>query len=408
MTPKDDLVAKCVATTGDAFCTNIPDSHAGRRSKPQPNRFCQAQFSRDGTSIVTESADRCIRTFILPEDLLDETTQPHNLSAYCSTRLPSAVSSLALYPHFNLHDTSTTVFLSGSTDLPITLTNAIHDGDVHAKYPFVHSSTEVYLGPNSLAWGREGTHFVAGSKNQIAVFDASYDGSGPVVTHKTAAGRKQNKLYGGQSTLGCRGIVTALSIRSDGLLAAGTTEREIGLYANEGSGECLTSFSVAADPGRLNPMKGTGVMQLAWSPDGTYLLAAERQSTGIHVYDMRNTLRRVSWLSGRQADTTQRLGIDVVPTAMGSEVWAGGTDGCVRMWKDPGFVEGEQAPDAVVKLHETSVSGAVWHPGGAVLATCSGQRTSKPDEPFTDENNVSMNFDVEVHPPENTLSIWTV
>ena len=98
---------------------------------------------------------------------------------------------------------------------------------------------------------------------------------------------------------GCRGIVSALSVNPEGILAAGSFLREIGLYEHHGSGECTTTFSLAPASGEVDVAKGAGITQLAWSPCGTYLLVAERQSDIIQVFDMRNTIGRVSWLSSQ-------------------------------------------------------------------------------------------------------------
>ena len=231
------------------------------------------------------------------------------------------------------------------------MNNVFYNEFKHAKYPFINATTEEYISPSSLAWTRDGSRFVAGSLNRISVFDAAVDGSGPISEHKTAAGRKEKKLYGAEGKRGCRGIVSALSMSSDGILAAGTLDRQIGLYANQGSGECVTAFSIADTFDSPISLRGVGITHLAWSSDGKYLLAAERRSDVIQVYDVRNTMQRVAWLSGRKADTMQKLGIDVVPTVSGYEAWAGGTDGCVRMWKYAGSIEGDHAPDGEFKAH---------------------------------------------------------
>lgn len=349
--------AKCVATTGDTFCKSIRDCHQGQGNKQydqsDSNLFREAQFSGDGTTIVTHSQDQCLRAFVLPPDLLDDTYEPYELSPYSSVSSPSNIQSYALYPNFDLQDASTTVALSAAKDFSIRLMNILYSGAVHASYPLINPTTEAYISPNSLVWTRAGSHFVAGSKGLLSVFDCSYDGSGPVVQQKTALGRAERKQLGPSSTLSRGGIFTALSISGDGLLAAGTTNREVTIYANEGSGECVASFSVAAESvDEKSIITGHGVMQLAWSPDERYLFVAERLSVGIQVYDMRNTLSRVSWLGGRRANTPQRLGISVITTANGCELWSGGNDGCVRMWKDPGQQASEQVPDEVLQLHE--------------------------------------------------------
>lgn len=356
MTTTTALNAKCVATTGDTFCKTIADFHVGepnaRYNRSDSNHFREAQFSGDGTTIVTYSEDQCLRTFVLPIDLLDDTKHPHGLASHCISESPSSIQSYALYPTFDLQNPSTTLTLSAAKDLPIRLSNVLHYDTLHSAYPLINPTTEEYVSPNSLVWTRDGSHFIAGSMNQISVFDSSYDGSGPVLQHKTAPGKAEKRRYGKSSPQSCSGIFSALSISPDGMVAGGTSQREVTLYANEGSGECVSSFSVAARAGRRDPTTGNGVVHLAWSPSGTYLFIAERQSDGIQVYDVRKTLNRVAWLSGRNARTMQRLGTDVVPTADGCEIWAGGNDGCVRIWKNPGEHSGEQAPDGILDLHD--------------------------------------------------------
>ena len=138
-----------------------------------------------------------------------------------------------------------------------------------------------------------------------------------------------------------KGIVSALGISSEGILAAGTLTRHVGLYGDEGGGDAMAVFSVASEDAEL---AGGGVTQTVWSPCGRYLYVAERRSDGVLVYDVRVAGRRLGWLKGRRARTHQRLGIEVVPTATGNEVWAGGTDGVVRGWENSWQKEGVQEP----------------------------------------------------------------
>ena len=58
----------------------------------------------------------------------------------------------------------------------------------------------------------------------------------------------------------------------------------------------------------------------------------------------------------------------------GGEVWAGGTDGVVRVWEGLGRSEGRVDADWGFKAHGDVVVGVGVHPGGGVLASCSGQR----------------------------------
>lgn len=61
------------------------------------------------------------------------------------------------------------------------------------------------------------------------------------------------------------------------------------------------------------------------------------------VYDIRVAGKLLGWLAGREADTNQRLGIDVCVGTAGTggfEVWAGGQDGVVKVWEGVGGVQG--------------------------------------------------------------------
>ena len=391
-----DLQPRCIASTGVSFNGRIDaaSTQADTDCKYRNNFFKETQFSPDGTAVVTHNDDGGIRTFVLPQDLLDESSQPHDLAPYSILPSPTNVQSYALYPGFSLQDLSTTLILSAPVDQPLRLTNALDSSLTHAKYPYVHSKTEAYIAPNSLAFHSDGNHFVAGAHGSVAIFDTSRINEGPMAMHIT----KPKDPKRAATSMRDGSLIMSLSVSTDNYLAAGSANRSVGIFSSAGHGPCQTAFSVAPD--RSDPdattYSGTGITSLSWTPDGNYLLVGERQSDGIHVYDVRNQLRRVAWLAGRNALTTQRLGISTIPTASGLEVWAGGMDGSLRMWQSPGRVEGIQQPDAVLSgMHGDSVSSAVWHHGGAVLATCSGQRR----------------FDDEVYPstgPDSSLKIWTV
>lgn len=408
------LAAHCVATAGNVLSSVHKANELNRgnekRRKLQHSRdvecFTQAQFSKNGRAIITQNGGQALRSFNLPSDLFDKSEQQHLLESHIVLDSPTPIQSYAIHPDYDLQDPSTTLILSSSKDLPISLSNSTHTKLIPSNYPLINPTTEAHITASSLLWTKNGTHFIAGSANQFAIFDAEYPGSGPVATHKTAQSKHQARATGMGSTRGCKGTITTLSASHDGVLAAGTRQRNIALYQQEGSGEYITHFSLAPAPGHGAAFKGTGVTQLAWDPSGTYLLVAERQSDGISVFDMRNTYQRVAWLSGRKAMTLQKLGIDVLATAPGYEVWAGGTDGCVRAWRDPGTVEGVQEPDAEIKVHDGAVASAIWHPQGEVLATCCG--TQDRSSGGFDSLDDSDDGETTTHLGDNSLKLWTL
>lgn len=164
---------------------------------------------------------------------------------------------------------------------------------------------------------------------------------------------KRKQIVGGG--VGMKGIVSALAINpsGDGILAAGTFTRHVGLYSSNGSGELLGTFNVAKTDANRS-IGGRGVTQLAWSPCGRYLYIAERKSDGVLVYDIRVTGQMLGYLRGRKAMTNQRMDIDVVSAGVDSahEVWAGGTDGFMRVWRNPIYSAGGQDPDGEFKVHD--------------------------------------------------------
>lgn len=180
----------------------------------------------------------------------------------------------------------------------------------------------------------------------------------------------------------------------DGLLAAGAFSRWVGLYDSYGRGGTTGIFEIkASDTEAEDGDQGSGITQVLWSSCGRYLCIVERDSDGIGVWDVRGTGRRLAWLRGRTARTNQRLHVDI----LGPELWAGGTDGKVRVWENLGMVEGDVDPAWHFRAHDgkplgfrpivgllsprkltslglDAVSSAVLHPSGTVLATSSGQR----------------------------------
>lgn len=92
---------------------------------------------------------------------------------------------------------------------------------------------------------------------------------------------------------------------------------------------------------------GSGITQVLWSACGRYLCIVERDSEGIGVWDVRGSGRRLSWLQKRNGCTNQRLGVDI----SGTDIWAGGTDGMVRIWENFGSCEGVIDPARKFRAH---------------------------------------------------------
>ena len=235
-------------------------------------------------------------------------------------------------------------------DHPIRLSSALTPHLV-GSYPLVNPTTEAFISPHSLLFALGGARFVAGFDSLLSIFDLTRPGQGPIRWLPT--GKKKGSAFA-ESGMNMKGIVSALAIdQGSEILAAGTFSRNIGLYASEGQGDCVGVFNVEGT-GADEHIGGRGVTQVIWSPCGRYLYIVERKSDGAMIYDIRKTGQLLGWLEGRKGMTNQRLAVSVVPLKDqedGHEVWAGGTDGMIRAWRNPHRSEGPQQPDSEWQGH---------------------------------------------------------
>ena len=239
-----------------------------------------------------------------------------------------------------------------------------------------------------------------------------------------------------------RGIVSSLSHQAssaehgEGMLAAGTWTRWIGLYDMGGLGGMVSTWSIADAADKDAKIGGTGITQTLWSACGRYLYVVERKSRGVLVYDVRVTGKLVGWLEGRNADTNQRLGVDVFEGEGGMEIWAGGTDGVVKTWQRVGATEGAVQTSWEWRAHDGGykrilflkdadyfvdpVSSTIVHSSGTVVATCSGQRSipdfgDSEDDGSSDEGSSSSgenetptySLNATSRTPDNTIKVWS-
>lgn len=335
--------AQCIASTdtdfdGPLHQTSTEGKHVDGHSfdkSLESNFFHTAKLSGDGTTIVTYNEDQKWRTYVLPTNLLEDQEHVLKLTPFAISN-PVKTRCSALYPHYVLSESSTTLALHSLTDTRIRLVNVLDFDYVHATYPWINADTEEIVTPHSLLFSPDGTRFVAGAKERIALFDLSRTNEGPVQSHKTCRSKAVRREYGEYETP-LSGIVNALAINQvNGLLAAGSTERQLGFWEAGGSGGRISAFSVRDDT--LPETKGCGITQVEWSDCGQYLLVAERGSNVILVFDIRQG-KRLCWLRGRNAKSMQRMSFQVVQSADGqlqgrTDIWAGGIDGHVRVWKD--------------------------------------------------------------------------
>lgn len=270
-------------------------------------------------------------------------------------------------------------------NLPIRLISPFATQGILASYPLIHTRTETYTAANALLFNPldHGASFFAGAGRLVAHFDVQRDGEGPVGVCVLGKGRKRHgRLAGGMGYLraargerGIGGVASALDFGVErGVLAVGMYKGKcVGLLDGKSVGEegVVGTLTLPREEGHA----ADGVTSVRFCPGpgrGDYLLVAERVSEVMRVFDVRKGGVPLATLRGREALTHQRLGVDVTEEG---EVWAGGTDGMVRVWEGMGMQEGDVEPSSVWQGHQDAIGGLGLHPGGAgVLATCAGSR----------------------------------
>ena len=387
----------------------------------QQNRFfTSAQWTADGTSIITELSDRTVSTFVVPDDLLQETDAVRTLQPQATIALPEPTSTVTPAPFFSLLDPASQTLLVGCRDHPIQLYPAF-PGDEGAaplaSYKLIKKETEEHITPSSLLWKYPGTHFVCGSADRLDYFDMSRHGSdGPVLTIPTIPSRRHISKGSG---VGMRGTVSALAASQANpehsfVLAAGTRTRWLGLYDMHRTDKIVANWSVAGagEDAFQVALGGQGIVQLLWSPDGRYLVVNERHARGLLVYDVRGSGRLLSVLRGRPAATQQRLGCDAYQNDLlaqtGPEVWGGSADGTVCVWDGVGQREGLVDPSWGWAGHGAPVGSTVVHPSGSVAATCSGGWVHVPDAEMEDGTPFGPQQGGDRPLEETSLKIWSI
>ncbi|KAF2023408.1 hypothetical protein EK21DRAFT_81050 [Setomelanomma holmii] len=364
----------------------------------------EAQLSPDGTCVFTSSYDRSFTVYPISSTIFSS-PRPQPLAPYAKFTSPDPIWSFASNPLFDINDASTTHVLISRRDRYITLHNAlwainspnpssVPTGMVDiqtplASYKLISPLTEALTAPFSLSYSHSGTHFFAGLKNSIALFDVEYTDE-PTTNIPTIPSARNVRKGGG---VGFKGVISSLALspsttfHREGILAAGSRTRYVGLY-DAASSDKISTFALPVRQIRNaneegDDLMGGGASRLKWSSCGKYLYIAERLSDVLHIYDVRNFSFALAHCAGRKAKTNQKLGFDVwsaassvySPDVVSHEVWAGGTDGCVRVWRDAYLKEGRVDADEVVQVGEGEmpVVGTMVHASGGLAVAACGQ-----------------------------------
>ncbi|KAH6615170.1 hypothetical protein C7974DRAFT_443286 [Boeremia exigua] len=389
-TPTSDSTEE--SDSGSDTSTSTSSLSTSAQSPPSTSCIQEAQLSPDGTCIFTSDYARAFSVYPLSTDILSApTTQP--LTPYARFQSADPIWAFACNPLFNLQDPSSTHVLISRRDRYITLHNALWDVsappsptpaappsspvNIHTpltSYKLTNPLTEAVTAPLSLAYSPSGTHFHAGATNALFTFDLSHP-EAPVTRIPTIPSAR-TKLKGGGR--GFKGAIAALAAApqlsaSHGLVAAGARTRHVGLY--DARGAEVTHVALGGVRGETR--SGAGVTGLRWSACGRYLYVGERDADVLLIYDARSFAFALGCCGGRAARGRQRLGFDVWSGNGGEshEVWAGGVDGKIRVWRDPQLREGVVEADEVVGVgggQGMPVVSALVHPSGTLAVAARG------------------------------------
>ncbi|KAI1322294.1 hypothetical protein F5Y16DRAFT_386891 [Xylariaceae sp. FL0255] len=411
---------KLVASTGD-ITTAATHSLKNENNSTLKGYFESAQWTADGTTLLTYSSTNLISGYLVPEDLLSPHDEPLTLKPQAQIQLPEASNVLAGAPYFSLAEPWTQQILASPTDHPIQLFSLAPPSSpsaspIIASYPFTKARSETILTATSLLWSSPGTHFIAGGRSLLARFDVHRSGEEPMLRIRTIPSERHISKGNG---VGMRGTVSALGAQPTsaadqsgaGLIAAGTWTRWLGLYDFAQADACVATWSIAAavrddtsrlpvaahddkaddtesEGGKFGPgIGGDGITQTVWSPCGRYLVIAERKSRGALIYDVRVTGRLLGYTTGRDALGNQRIACDMFASIEGSEgfeIWSGSSSGAVRVWEGVGSREGPHEPSWEWSAHRSTVGSTCMHPSGTVVATCAGS-WEYPNENFEED-----------------------
>ncbi|KAK3602482.1 hypothetical protein CHS0354_022348 [Potamilus streckersoni] len=246
------------------------------------------KWSPDGTCILTNSNDNCLRIFNLPEQLYQDRGESEDIPEMIPVlkmKECDTVYDFCWYNKMTSSDPVTCCLVSTSRDSPIHMWDAF-TGELRCSYrafSHVDELTPAY----SLHFEPDGDKLYCGFNKMIRVFDVSRPGRDC----------QERPTYAKQGQAGIISCITH-SPTDRGVYAAGSYSRTISVY-HDPAGEMVCMFQ---------GQQG-GVTHIAFSPDGTKLYSGGRKDSEILCWDMRNP-GQILFTALRQVESNQRIYFD--------------------------------------------------------------------------------------------------
>lgn len=259
------------------------------------------------------------------------------------------VRDIRFFPNFTSSDPDSCCFLVASRGTPVHLYD-IRGGKHHFSYKpinFHGELDEVY----SLDFHPLGKYFLCGSKGSIYVFDVETPGTDIEV----------RRLYTNRKRGHC-GIISAIAHNphSYNVYACGDYNANIGIYDHNTSRHNSLFGSFGDD---MQPMGA--ITQISWLSEHT-LLEGGRNDVYIRIFDIRGTRGEPVMRFRRPAKSNQRIEFDI----QNAVIVSGTSDGDVIS-----YTTSSEEPKSILKIAETPVSSAKYHPNRSLMLTANGTRT---------------------------------
>ncbi|XP_054161112.1 telomerase Cajal body protein 1-like [Oppia nitens] len=339
------------------------------------------KWSPDGSCLMTNSDDHCLRLFNLPQNLcqnpiiLDEDVE--EMSPVLKIKESEIIYDFCWYPLMNSCHPSTCLLMTTSRDNPIHLWDA-YTGQLVCTYRAYNYADEV-IAANCVAFSADGTKIYSGFEKWIRVFDTSSPGR--------VCDSKQTYM----DKTGQKGIISCIAVNplNPNIIAFGSYDKSIGLYEEPS----LVNICV------LMGQKG-GLTHIQFSADGHRLYSGGRKDSEILCWDIRNVGQVLSVIT-RSVNTNQRVYFDL---SCDSKYLATGSDnGMVYIYD----TKSDDINDDILKscnsfeAHNDCANGVAFHPTLPLLSTTSGQRRFA-DVSDSEDEDLSLLKTKQ----ENSLKFW--
>ncbi|XP_076363186.1 telomerase Cajal body protein 1 homolog isoform X2 [Tachypleus tridentatus] len=249
------------------------------------------KWSPDGSCILTNSEDNCLRLFNLPSEssnyqyvIWDDIKE---MNAALKVREGDLVYDYCWYPFMSSWNPASCCFVTTGRDNPIHMWDAF-TGELRCTYRAFDHLDEL-SSAHSLAFDLDGQRLFCGFNKMIRVFDIGQPG-------RNCEHRPTNEKKQGQA-----GIISCMAFNpmNRNIYAAGSYCKTVGVYT-EPDGQLFYMFD--------GPVGG--ITHLVFSPDGTKLYTGGRKDPNIFCWDLRNPGQVLCSLR-RLVTTNQRIYFDI-------------------------------------------------------------------------------------------------